>query len=67
MMHGVKFTDRQLELVADERSVSGFRRLESAFDDDKTTASHPAYRPAAPHRAVRGLSPSPAAKASSPG
>ncbi len=47
LMHGIQFTDRQLELVADERSVSGFRRLESGFEDNKTTASHPAYRPAA--------------------
>jgi hypothetical protein len=47
LMHGIQFTDRQLELVADERSVSGFRRLESGFEDNKTTASHPAYRPSA--------------------
>ena len=47
LMHGIHFTDHQLELVADERSVSGFRRLESGFEDIKTTASHPAYRPSA--------------------
>ena len=50
LMHGIQFTDRQLECVSDERSVSGFRRLESGFEDIKTTASHPAHRPA-----TRGL------------
>lgn len=46
MAHGVHFSDRQLELVSDEATVTGLRRLESAFDDVRTTASHPAYRPA---------------------
>lgn len=44
-LHGIHFTDRQLALVSDETTVSGMRRLESAFDDVRTTASHPAYRP----------------------
>lgn len=42
---GVPFTDAQLELVSDECTVSGFRRIESAFEDCHTTASHPAFRP----------------------
>ena len=45
MTHGIHFSDRQLERVSDETTVSGMRRLESAFDDSRTTASHPAYRP----------------------
>lgn len=42
---GVQFTDAQLELVSDECTVSGFRRIESVFEDCRTTASHPAFRP----------------------
>jgi hypothetical protein len=44
---GVPFSDSQLELVSDECTVSGFRRIQSAFEDSRTrtTASHPAFKP----------------------
>ncbi|MBS1148704.1 MAG: hypothetical protein H6Q89_402 [Myxococcaceae bacterium] len=43
--HGVQFADAQLALVSDECTVSGFRRIQSGFDDCRTTASHVAYKP----------------------
>ena len=42
---GVQFADAQLALVSDECTVSGFRRIQSGFEDCRTTASHPAHRP----------------------
>ena len=41
---GVPFSDAQLELVSDECTVSGFRRIQSAFEMPRATASHPAIR-----------------------
>ena len=43
--HGIVFADAQLAQADDECTVSGFRRIQSAFEDSRTTASHPAHRP----------------------
>lgn len=45
VLHGIHFTDRQLELVAEDTTVSGFRRLESNFEDNRKTDKVPVHRP----------------------
>jgi hypothetical protein len=45
VLHGIHFSDRQLELVTDDTTVTGFRRLESNFEDNRKTDKMPVHRP----------------------